>query len=106
MQPRIRYTRHHLALQHPGFRRGNAVEIRLGAAAADASAFARIESQLRAAGSVASSVHGDTRVLRAELSGGTAISVLAGNGASILAIVDGTSDPEQARSIVARCIGV
>lgn len=29
MQPRIRYTRHHLALQHPGFRRGNAVEIRL-----------------------------------------------------------------------------
>lgn len=84
----------------------NAVEIRLGAAAADASAFARIESQLRAAGSVASSVHGDTRVLRAELAGGGAISVLAGAGASILAIVDGTSDPEQARSIVARCIGV
>ena len=29
MPPVIRYTRHHLALQHPGFRRGNAVEIRL-----------------------------------------------------------------------------
>jgi transglutaminase-like putative cysteine protease len=29
MTPRIRYTRHHLALQHPGGRRGNVVEIRL-----------------------------------------------------------------------------
>ncbi len=29
MTPRIRYTRHHLSLQHPGLRRGTTVEIRL-----------------------------------------------------------------------------
>lgn len=88
----------------------NAVEVRLGASVSSEE-FERIESRLRAAGEVAHGVHGATRVLRVALprdatgGGATALSVLSGTGGT-LAIIDGTRDPEQARSCVARWIGV
>ena len=86
----------------------NAVEIRLGASVTIAE-FSRIEAKLRIAGEVASSVHGSTRVLRVGLPGAGdgphTISVLA-SASGTLAIVDGTRDTEQARSVVARWVGI
>jgi len=88
----------------------NAVEVRLGAGVSIAD-LSRIESRLRVAGEVAGSVHGSTRVLRVELpreacgDGPSALSILAG-ASGTLAIVEGTRDAEQARSAVARWIGV
>lgn len=86
----------------------NAVEVRLGGAergALDGAEFARLVARLGAAGEVVSDVHGATRVARVMLADGGAISVVAGAEAT-RAIVDGTRDPEQARSLVARWIGV
>ena len=86
----------------------NAVEVHLGGALGEEE-FARLESRLRGAGVVASSLHGGTRLVKVDLSaqgeGPTGISVLAGDAAT-LAIVDGTRDLEQARATIARWIGV
>lgn len=86
----------------------NAVEVGLGAATEaglDGAEFARLVARLAAAGEVASDVHGGTRVARVALGDGLTLSVIAGTDAT-RAIVDGTRDPELARSLVARWIGV
>ena len=86
----------------------NAVEVGLGAtteAGLDGAEFARLVARLAAAGEVASDVHGGTRVARVALGDGLTLSVIAGTDAT-RAIVDGTRDPELARSLVARWIGV
>jgi molybdopterin-synthase adenylyltransferase len=88
----------------------NAVEVRLGDGLVGEE-FARIATRLAAAGPLSRSHHGSTLVLRAALApsveggGPRSLSVVSGAGGTI-AIVDGTRDPEIARSLVARWIGV
>jgi molybdopterin-synthase adenylyltransferase len=69
----------------------------------------RMESLCDPAGEVVRGSHGGTASVKARLAfgseGPTAVTVLAGETAT-LAIVEGTSDPERARAVVARSLGM
>ena len=90
-----------------------AVEVALGASL-DASALAQVVARLSATGAARHERHGATDVVTAEIKGeassdGARASIelaLLSSDAGTLAIVSGTSDPERARSIVARYLGV
>ena len=90
-----------------------AVEVALGASL-DASALAQVVARLSATGAARHERHGATDVVTAEIKGeassdGARASIelaLLSSDAGTLAIVSGTTDPERARSIVARYLGV
>lgn len=91
-----------------------AVEVPLGEPL-DIPARARVASRLRASGALSSERFGDTEVLRLDLApsvAGTASDgsqpsalVLLAGASDTRAIVEGCTDPEQARGIVARLLG-
>ena len=88
----------------------NAVEIRLGGGL-PSEEFARLATRISSAGPLSRSHHGSTCVLRVALPAASAgdgprtLSVLS-SPAGTVAIVDGTRDPEIARSVVARWVGM
>jgi len=88
----------------------NAVEVRLGDGLSS-DEFARLAGRLSTAGPLARSHHGSTCVLRVALGAGAddegarVLSILSAATGTV-AIVDGTRDPEVARSIVARWVGM
>ena len=88
----------------------NAVEIRLGEGL-PSEEFARLATRISSAGPLSRSHHGSTCVLRVALPAASAgdgprtLSVLS-SPAGTVAIVDGTRDPEIARSVVARWVGM